>query len=286
VIVQATLSYTNDWFLTNATLLAEAGAAIQWTGGQAVPGNPLQRRVSKTNSVETTVTASLSSTTTNLNVWVIWANLTIKTSGTLDPNDKADVLVNGNSDWPTPTIFTVALSGGSGLGGGNSLGPIDCLTNTNLDYSYTIGRMEAKAILQPSGIGNILTGTNTWNMKRTKLTATWDNGQSDSPAGGDDTSFPQFKHLNPTNGDIFDLDTPGCSAVLSGTNIIQTAEVYEDFYEYVTVNLGNGDQTCSDTNTWSYTAQVDVDNPTNKVQLNSLSTSLITLPTTPHYSQR
>lgn len=124
-------------------------------------------------------------------------------------------------------------------------------------------------------------------MNRTKDIATWDNGQSDSSVGlRDDTSRPEFKYLYAVRDDIFDLDTPGCSAFFGINNIPHTSEVYDNFYQYVTVNLGNGYQTCSDTNTWSYTAQVDVDNPTNKVQLNSLSTSLITLPTTPHYQQR
>lgn len=78
----------------------------------------------------------------------------------------------------------------------------------------------------------------------------------------------------------------GCSVDLSGTTINHTAEVYDNFYEYATVNLGNGQQICSETNTWSYTAQVDVDATNNKVQLNAVSTSLITLPITPHYTTR
>ena len=267
---------------TNTAALAMAGTTIQWTGGEAVPGNPLQRRVSKTNSVETTITASLGSTATNLNVWVIWANLTIKVSGTLDPDDKAAVLDNGN--WPTPT----STSYDSGLGGGNSLGAIDCLSNSNLTYAFTIGKMEAKAILQPAGIQNFVTN-GAWNMKRTRVVIAWDNGGSPAvlnPLPGEyDANNEDAKYLNPVKGDMFGLDAPGCAIDLSGTTIDHTAEVYDNFFQYVTVNFGNGDQICSNTNTWSYTAQVDID-ATNKVQLNSLSTSLITLPTTPHFQQR
>ena len=75
VLVQATLSITNDWFLTNATLPAEAGAAIQWSGGELVLGNPLQYRVSKAVSSNITVTASLGSSSQSLNVWVIWSTI-------------------------------------------------------------------------------------------------------------------------------------------------------------------------------------------------------------------
>jgi hypothetical protein len=272
VIVQAMIDNASD------VLLSNVANVIQWNGGEAVPGNPLQRMVTKTYSVETTVTASLGSASQSVNVWVIWANLTIKVTGTLDPDDKATNFLQ-NASWPTNY-------NNYNFGGGNGLGPIDCLSNTNLNYAYTIGKMEAKAILQPSGIGNLL--TNGWDMKRTRIVIAWDNGGLPSvsypPPGTDDTSPNSVKCLNPANGDIFDLDAPGCSVDLSGTTINHTAEVYANFFEYVTVNLG-GNQVCSDTNTWSYTAQVDVD-ATNKVQLNSLSTSLITLPTASQYTQR
>ena len=278
---------TNDWVYVQIALSTDdtnVANFIQWSAGDPVPGNPWQRRVTKTVSTMTPVSATLGSSSTNLNVWVIWADLTIKTSGTLDPEDKATILVNGS--WPTPTINNIELSTGNGLGGGSELGVIDCLSNTNLDYAYTIGKMEAKAILYPAGIGNLI--TNGWDMKRTKIKIAWDNGglpsSSALPPGADDTSPTFAKYLNPANGDIFDLDGPGCSNTL-GLGVNHTAELYENFYERVTVNLGGGDQTCSATNTWSYQAQVDVD-ATNKVEFNSLSTSSITIPTTSHYTHR
>lgn len=279
VIVQATLSLS----ATNAALLAQVGAAIQWTGGQPVPGNPFQRQISKTNSVETTVTATLGSTNLSLNVWVVWANLTIKVTGTLDPDDQAEVLVNSN--WPTPAAFNVQLLTGNGLGGGNSLGSIDCLSDTNLNYGYTIGKMEAKAVLQPTGVGNILAGA--FYMNRIATAIGWINGGSPvvsyQPPGVVDDSAAWFQFVSATNGEIFDLDGPGCP-ITGGTNINHTAEVYDNYYEFVTVYLA-GYQACSDVGNFSYTAQVDVD-ATNKVQLNILSPLLIALPTTPHYTQR
>lgn len=74
VIVQAALS------ITNAAVQTQAGNLIQWSGGEVVSGNPLQRRVSKATSAETTVTASLGSTNVSLNVWVIWATISYAVS--------------------------------------------------------------------------------------------------------------------------------------------------------------------------------------------------------------
>lgn len=142
-------------------------------------------------------------------------------------------------------------------------------------------------------------------MKRTVIGIAWDNGgnytnqtngfliwgpgpslDNPSPSGNDDTSHSYQKYLDSTNGLMFDLDAPGCSAVLLNTNIFLTSEAYDNFYEYVTVNFGNGAQVCSFTNTWSYESRVDDDGlTTNRVPLNSLSTSLISLPSTPYYSK-
>jgi hypothetical protein len=288
VIVQATFNITNDWFVTNATLQAEAGAAIQWSGGETVPGNPLQRQVSTMVSTNVTVTALLGSSSSSLNVWVIWANLTVKTSGTLDPDDKAPLLVNGN--WPTPTTYNFPLRGGNnGLGGGIGLGPIDCFSNPDLNYAFTIGKMEAKAILQPTGIGTLLT-TN-WNMERKTLFIRWSNGGTPAKTSGDtippslaDDSSPLFsKIIIPIDGAIFDLDPVGS---VYGTTIDYTTDKYGNYYEYVTVNLGSGDEVCSMTNTYSYMAQIDT-NAIPEVQTNVLSTSLITpLPTNSIYTPR
>ena len=287
VTVQVMVDHASDAVLAGLTNV------IQWTGGMAVPGNPLQRQVSKAVSTNVIVTASLGgSVSASVKVWVIWANLTVKVSGTLDPDDKAAVLTNGC--WPIPSLSSW------GLGGGNGLGPIDTLSNTNLNFAFTIGRMEAKAILLPAGIGNLL--PNNWDMKRTRVVIAWDNGGSylygstnnawqsqpavyNPPPGVYDANNPTTKYLSPVNGDIFALDVPGCSIDIAGTGIFHTSEVYDNFYQYVTVNIGNVNITCSDTNFWSYEAQVDVD-ATNKVQLNSLTNSLITLPSSPHYTHR
>jgi hypothetical protein len=264
-------------YVTNAAVL------LNWSGGgETVPDNPLQRRVHKNASVKTTVTASCCGNSTNVNIWIIWSDLTVKTSGTLDSDDKASVLNNGNF----PTANTTY--GSYDLGGGKSLGAIDWWSVTNLNYRATIGKMEAKAVLQPSGVGNVV--TNGWRMRRTVVCIFWDNGGSPSyrsggttpPSAQGDTGDPYYQYLYPINGDIFDLDWPGCPL---GTAINHTGECYDNFYEYVTVNLMGIDEVCSTTNTWSYAARVDNDS-TNHVLLNALSTSLITLPTNSYFQSR
>jgi hypothetical protein len=273
VTIQASLSNTN------------AAPLLKWSGGgQAVPGNPLQWQVSAATSAETTVTASLGPTNLSLNVWVIWANLIVRTSGTLDPDDKAAELVNGN--WATPTAFNVTYLGGNGFGGGNSLGPIDRFSNTNLNYDYVIGKKESKAILQPIGIGKLLSSTNIWKIQRASVSIAWDNGLLTYTSGGAlevDSSSSGAQYMDPTNGYTFDLDTPGCPYTLGATPN-HTSEVYDNLYEIVSVNLGGINQVCSSYGTFSYSAQIDFD--ATNVNLNSLSTSLINLPTTSYYSKR
>jgi hypothetical protein len=80
------------------------------------------------------------------------------------------------------------------------------------------------------------------------------------------------------------LDVPGFS-IDRFVSINHTAEVYDNFYEWVTIDLGQTEQVCSYTNTWNYQARIDVDATDNTVQLNSLSTGLINpLPTNSFYN--
>jgi len=266
VILQATISNTN------------AASQIKWTGGQAVPGNPLQRQVSTATASETGVTASLGSTNMTISVWVLWSQITIKTTGTVSTGDDAAIL-DANHFWPLI------------LGGGNSLGPIDHFTNTNLTYSTCVGRMEAEADLQPSGIANVITSG--WHLHRTAQFIAWNNGALTASDTNnftyDDTSSPEALDEDPrsgtSTGQIYDLDGPGCP-IIQGTTVNHTSEVYDNFKECATLTLGGVEQPCSDTNTWSYSVQIDIDKSTNKVELNSLTTSLITIPTTSHYTPR
>jgi hypothetical protein len=246
--------------------------------------------VSTTTSAQTPVTASCCNAFYSNDVWVIWANLSINVSGPLDPDDHVSVLVQG-STWPTPTSFNDNFTPyGNGFGGGNGLGAIDCISDTNLNYCYTIGKMEAKAVPQPLGIVNIIPSNN-WNLRRTVVCAFFTNATLAYSSGGkipptnqDDTSFAAMLYFNTTNGDFFDLDTPGCP-VTFGTNIPYTAETYANFWEYMTVTLGGAPVVCSPSNTYSYVSTINT-NATPSAQTNVLSPALINVRTNSVYRPR
>lgn len=225
-------------------------------------------------------------------VWVIWSwlEVTIGTSDTIDwgplgTNDATE-LVNGNSPaW---------------LGGGNNLGEIDHDGTPGLIYRYTVGKIQARAVLRPVGIEDIVqTG---WHMKRTIDVKSWDNSGHYSGGvwlsgpwtkTGDDTSLPGWTDLDPTSGtsarEIYDLDAPGCSRNLPGLTIYYTSERYSNFTQYATVDLPGLTPgiKCSDDVVWSYEAWVDMDKAAgNRAEANKLMLSSITIPSTPHYSKR
>jgi hypothetical protein len=280
---------TDDWVYIKATLsdMSDTNAANQivWgsTGNPLLPvaGDPFQRRLTKTNSVKSIVTATVGSTSSNLCVWVIWANLTLKmsSSDTLSPDDGANLV--GFGYW-LPA-----------MGGGQNLGAIDWYGVPGLTYACAIGKIEAKAKLYPSGIGGLIASG--WHVKRFAQMVAWDNGVYNSGSDTNNYTYNDSGYLSnpdacdedPNSGGsvdtIYNVDAPGCPLTY-GFGVNHTCEVYENFNDYVSVPLGGTDQQCSDTKPWSYTAQVDVDG--SKADANTLAPSHITLPPSPHYSTR
>jgi hypothetical protein len=255
VIVQANLSDTN------AAALANAATAIQWTGGQPVPGNPLQREVSKTNSVETTVTASLGGSSTNLNVWVIWATVSIQMSGTN----------------PSPLSFEVGYHGSSVS---NQLGVQYYSYNTN-DGSLTptsitnsdsiLGKICVEATITPSGVANVV--DDNWNVVQMRQSEEFVDGELQGVSNlnwDNDDIDPLFIWTNP-DPNLYLIDSPGIvHATGIATNSIQK---YANFYDEVIWNS----QLCSNTNnfwhfqaTWNFNQNprfTNVDLGTNTINL-------------------
>lgn len=116
----------------------------------------------------------------------------------------------------------------------------------------------------------------------------WDNASLSYTTGGtipptveNDDSKSWSMYLNPVNGDIFDLDIPGCST-MRGININHTAETHVNFSECTGISLGDapGPVPCSNVSTYSYKAAVDAD--AKNIALNSLNSSHISpLPSSP-----
>jgi hypothetical protein len=79
-----------------------------------------------------------------------------------------------------------------------------------------------------------------WTMQRQVTSIAWENGSLISTTTlANDNSNEIFTYVKANNGDIFDLDTPGCPLNEIGTNVNHTAEIHENFFEYVSVNIGN-----------------------------------------------
>lgn len=269
VVVEATTDPNTD----------EAWKQITWSGdtGSAVPGKANQRTLSRAAAAKLTIKAELGGVKDELTVWVIWSDLviTIGTSDTIDTGNDASGLAAGHK-WPAM------------LGGGNNLGPMS-KEGTSLTYAYTVGKMQAKATLQPAGVEDVV-ARDKWLMKRKATIKGYDNGvRVVDWTDHDDTSKAPWTDLDPKSGsstrEIYDLDAPGCSIILSGTTINHTADIYDNFTQWAAVTL-DSEQRCSDEKTWSYTAQVDVDKATGKVEKNELSLSHITVPTSSKYTTR
>lgn len=277
----AAVKKATDEVIVQATTTPNTDACwnqIVWSGdsGSAVPGHANQRKLSRASSRHFHVVASLGGVSDHVDVWVLWADLvvTIGAGDTIDTGNDASGLAAGHK-WP------------AALGGGNKLGPISC-EGTTLNYGYTIGKMQAKATLTPAGIEDVV--RRTWHMKRTKTKKAFDNGiLTSSATNAADTSGAAWVDEDPKSGtstrEIYDLDGPGCSNTLPGTMVKHTAEIYENFVQYVSVTL-DAEVRCSDDKQWSYVAQVDVDKASGKVEKNELSLSHVVIPAGSKYQPR
>jgi GT2 family glycosyltransferase len=263
--------------------------ALTWEGAAVVSTDPadpaykIKATVPINESVRQDVTVKFSGTACKeIRVWPIWATLVNRIAGSISANNNASMLVDGK--YP------------SSVGGGNSLGPIDKEGTPSITYAYAIGRMEAKATLSPTGVGDVVP-SDRWRLRRRVTAKAWDNaghyvgatwvaGPSVDKTDENDTSPAFALDLNPQgNDELYDLDGPGCSTRL-GTAIKHTSELYANFEEYAAVVLSGTEQECSQHVPWSYQARVDIDKAAGKVELNQLSTSHITIPSAAHYTKR
>jgi hypothetical protein len=62
---------------------------ITWAGGEAVPGRPNQRLVSRHQAGKTTVGATIGGSGPQVTLWVVWATVTAQTSGPRPPRAKS-----------------------------------------------------------------------------------------------------------------------------------------------------------------------------------------------------
>jgi len=248
---------------------------VAWTGGEPVTGHPLQRRVSKDVSVHTQVVATCGNMSVTGDVWVVWAELEIRMTGS-------------TTNTPNSARFGNYYDKSEDLG-------IKLYNYTMPDTNVVISRAAAGKVvpigqLQPEGINAIT--TNGWTIERQKWrhdykdgavwTQRWDNAWTP-----DTTDYVPYRKFNPDNlNRIYDLDSPGIAKFQAGIEGIVTnsCERYDHFRQWVTWN----ETQCSDYSLWYWYARwKDTNDPNSDLQitLTNLATGNPDFPTNvPYYS--
>ncbi len=259
-----------------------SSSKVTWSGATQDGSNPLKATVPINQSVLKKVIVKYDgSDCREIRVWPVWTNVIIRIDGQLSPDNKASRLTDAGN-WPTE------------IGGGNDLGPIDVWQNAGVTYKDALGRMEAVVVLSPPGVGEViptgkllfrrkLTGIGWANAGHYGAGDTWFAGPFANSNNVDDTSGGPAVDVNPAGNDkLFDLDVPGQKWPAA----YHTGEQYGNFVQYVTIDVCGTKELCSNEVPWSYCSRIDYDKVTNKLELNELKTSHITLPESPHYSKR
>jgi hypothetical protein len=188
VVVEATISPNTP----------QAAMCITWSGGSPVSGHPLQRKLSKTTSAKTTITASSGSTSRSINVWIVWANVTVAHSGNKTSYD-VSTDTGDQANFPTYT-------------GGTELGAKNLLGNST---PYLGWKVEIKGQITPAGVHQIIsTG---WALYQTVTYTDFINNTTAPTTTATDAPDTVFNAYGPDLADntpdvnerIFALDGPG-----------------------------------------------------------------------------
>jgi hypothetical protein len=234
---------------------------ISWSGdaGTVVPGHPNQRNLSRAASKKYQIQASLGGVSDSLDVWVLWATVTILTSGHRPANAQPHPLQSGdNSDL---------------------LGAIEYDSIIWYDQSTqrreVRGKIVAVATIQPSGIHNVVNAG--WALKRERWTHDWVDGRQDHPGNGHtnywntdwvDDTLAAMSMLTPDLDDkVYDTDAPDLS-----TAAVRDYETYNNFRQWLE---WNGDR-ASDNSPWHFQARWQA----NRVTMKDVGAVNIPLPNT------
>lgn len=198
-------------------------AEFTWEGGTAVEGQPLQRKVSKATSAKTTVTASCGGASDHVDVWILWATVTIKMAGTTPPNAKQ---------------FGTRFDGTENLGAVNYTLGVD---------PGAAGKVVAYAVITPAGVHNVVTGRWTFDQDRwshdfedgVKVGGFWDANWTT------DSINPNWAVIAPdANDKIYYNDAP----TIARFDATDSSETYNNFRDRI-----KWDGTpCSDYSLWYF----------------------------------
>ena len=206
---------------------------ISWTGGDPVVGSNKIRVFSKSDFARELITARLGPDSREVQLWVLWATIEFRQSGSKSTNNNK-TFPEGYGSGPTHEL----------------LGPL-----TDEDHGITLaegtGKVEIKATVLPHGANEVV--KESWEILRTVRWFDCNNGSKGPITFEDDTSDPDFTDLVPDDdGGIYDLDGPTIGKFFL---IDHTKERYLNFAQWVE---WNGEQ-ASGFLEWHYQAQVDDD---------------------------
>lgn len=231
---------------------------ITWSGdsGTSVPGHANQRKLSRAASQTYHVQASLGGVSDHVDVWVLWATVTIEVSGTTPPN----AAVFGGDYDGTEKLGAVIYKRGKGAA----------------------GKVVPVATITPAGVHQIVKSG--WTFKRERMSHDWDDGAKSSEGNGvddywntawvDDTSLSPYLKLKPDNDDkIYDSDGPNIGGFGK-----KDAESYNNFQQWIEWR----NEVCSDKSGWYWQGRWQKSkNP--QVLLADVGIGNIVLPDTSHF---
>ena len=257
----ATVKKATDDVIVEATTTPNTECCwnqINWSGdsGTAVPGKPNQRKLSRATSKKYHVQAELGGVSDSLDVWVLWATVENKVTGTTPPN---------------------AVQFGARYDGTESLGAKSYDGNTK-----AVGKVVPVATITPAGVHDVVKAG--WTFKRERMSHDWEDGVKSSVGNGatdywntawvDDTSSASFQKLVPDADDkIYDRDAPNIAAF--GTD---DAETYNNFRQWIEWQ----GEMCSDKAEWYWQGRWQK-SAAPQVILKDVGTGNITLPATSHF---
>ena len=218
----AALKVTGKGVVTATVVLSpntdHAASIITWKGGHAVKGQPRQVTVDRTVAAVTPVTVSCGVQNVSLNVWVIWATLSVMLAA-------ADTVPH------LPGDIGAAMSGATGT---TELGPgSKSIHFKGFGGTHVWGNYVVVGKIVPPGVGGVVYLD--WAIERFRWSLQTTDGV-DNPyndmAMTDESDIqgeqPQCDYYPDSNGQIFDADWPG----FLGYTV--TNEMNVNFQTYVT----------------------------------------------------
>jgi hypothetical protein len=233
----ATIKKPTDHAIVEATTspnTEEAWKKIRWSGdvGTLVKGKLNQRRLSRSASKKYHVEAELGGVKDYVDVWVLWATITILTKNT----DKI----------PKNSAKFLQLYDGTEILG------VRYYNNGNA----AAGKVAPFAIITPKGVHEVVKSG--WEFKRECFARVWKEGKKFKPGDGpdnywntkwgDDTSFASRLRLIPDSEDkIYDIDGPSIEGKTT-----YDVEIYYNFRQWIEWNGGLDGKFCSPYAPWYF----------------------------------